>query len=892
MNDHENVEIGSEEYLKSLSTETLDSFSRIAVAASNKSSTSPSGNPIANAQTFTGATAQQGLEQGRRSLQEGYRRLQVEPAIARIIYEDEDGKSHTQFISRTISIGDRGVSVASQRAPIGRLASLDVGDSAIVELPGGSKELTLLEVTIFQPKKDNEGWDALDSVYKHESGLVKSFNSLRQLLTFFDIEDDFDAFLQGGESEAAIIDGITHQIRTAMELRDQPILDKFQDEIYRLPLDSQLFIAGPPGTGKTTTLIKRLGQKLDFEYLSDTEKKLVEKEISDIPYEQNWLMFTPTELLKHYLKEAFSREQVPAGGQHIRTWEKTRHDLARNVMGLLQTGNNKGKFIFKPEVHYLKPEIEINPSQWFAAFEGFFLHQFFKSLQDACKNLSTVAAEEKGADNDWLVGLQNLLESQQPNLSSFIAAIEPYSGSVQTMLGRYNSEANKLSESTVKSLYKLDKEVFVQLAELLNQMSLEKIQLEEDEELDEEDATRPLKQLSPADAAKQLIQVFKSIGRTRYLGRSISKTSKNGRILAFLGDKAPEQDVLKKIGELVFIVGNLRVLERASRNYVTNIGNVYKRFCREHGDFYQNKEDMQYICAPELDAIILLTLKHAHQLLNVPAVSRNANESNYSFLSVIRSQFKDQIFVDEATDFSTLQLAAMQLLVSPATRSFFACGDFNQRLTREGIKESSDFDALPMKLSIRPITTVYRQSQILNDLARKLLSLSNGDTTSVGELPKDYHHQGVQPVLAEGLQNIDEIAQWLAGRIDEVERSVAKLPTIGVLVNDESVVAQLAEALNKSLSDLNITAEACSDGKSLGEAADVRIFSAEHIKGLEFEAVFFVGIDELAEQKPDLFEKYLYVGVTRAASYLGITCKTRLPEKIESLRASFMETWG
>ena len=31
-------------------------------------------------------------------------------------------------------------------------------------------------------------------------------------------------------------------------------------------------------------------------------------------------MFTPTELLKQYLKEAFTKERVPAGNKHISTW--------------------------------------------------------------------------------------------------------------------------------------------------------------------------------------------------------------------------------------------------------------------------------------------------------------------------------------------------------------------------------------------------------------------------------------------------------------------------------------------------------------------------------------------------------------------------------------------
>jgi len=66
----------------------------------------------------------------------------------------------------------------------------------------------------------------------------------------------------------------------------------------------------------------------------------------------------------------------------------------------------------------------------------------------------------------------------------------------------------------------------------------------------------------------------------------------------------------------------------------------------------------------------------------------------------------------------------------------------------------------------------------------------------------------------------------------------------------------------------------------------------QHIKGLEFEAVFFVGMDRLAENKPDLIDKYLYVGATRAATYLGIACENTIPEKLEALRSRFSDGWG
>jgi DNA helicase IV len=152
-------------------------------------------------------------------------------------------------------------------------------------------------------------------------------------------------------------------------------------------------------------------------------------------------------------------------------------------------------------------------------------------------------------------------------------------------------------------------------------------------------------------------------------------------------------------------------------------------------------------------------------------------------------------------------------------------------------------------------------------------------------------HTGFEPVLVEGCSENKLVVKWLSERIQEVERSVKQMPTIAVLVNHEDEVKPVAEALNELLEDVNLKAVACTEGKSLGEGTEVRVFDVQHIKGLEFEAVFFVGIDRLAAQIPDLFGKYLYVGATRAATYFGMTCDKKLPEVIEPLRDSFREHW-
>jgi hypothetical protein len=55
--------------------------------------------------------------------------------------------------------------------------------------------------------------------------------------------------------------------------------------------------------------------------------------------------------------------------------------------------------------------------------------------------------------------------------------------------------------------------------------------------------------------------------------------------------------------------------------------------------------------------------------------------------------------------------------------------------------------------------------------------------------------------------------------------------------------------------------------------------------------VFFVGVDTLAAMKPDLFDKYLYVGTTRGDLSRSHLHWLRATEKIEPLRGSFITDW-
>jgi predicted NACHT family NTPase len=132
---------------------------------------------------------------------------------------------------------------------------------------------------------------------------ISSFREfLRSLGLAADEMDLLEAALAEDRKAGLVVEGLRRNAITKMELRDQAILDEYQDEIFRLPLDTRLVILGPPGTGKTTTLIKRLGLKLDQEYLSAEEKDLIETTAAGTArHAQSWIMFTPTDLLQRRL---------------------------------------------------------------------------------------------------------------------------------------------------------------------------------------------------------------------------------------------------------------------------------------------------------------------------------------------------------------------------------------------------------------------------------------------------------------------------------------------------------------------------------------------------------------------------------------------------------------
>jgi hypothetical protein len=145
----------------------------------------------------------------------------------------------------------------------------------------------------------------------------------------------------------------------------------------------------------------------------------------------------------------------------------------------------------------------------------------------------------------------------------------------------------------------------------------------------------------------------------------------------------------------------------------------------------------------------------------------------------------------------------------------------------------------------REIKALYRQSSRLQALSDSILQ-SFADVAADGAIRADIVANEVPPVLLESHGDTVRLSAWLADRIREIERSLDELPTLAVFVSSEDEVEPLTIALNREFEQDNLQAVACIRGQIRGVDREVRVFDVQHVKGLEFEAAFFVGIDKLA----------------------------------------------
>jgi hypothetical protein len=852
---------------------------------------------LASVNTLNAGLAIQNLSSISDEIKRELRHLCAEPAIARLVLRDESDKEEIYFISRTGSppaARGRGI-VASYRSPIGRLASLPVGADQQIRTPTGVRSFELVERAALHPALTGAEWDSINTVLQNLNYGPLTVVSLRELLRTVEPGDDvdlLDSLLAEGRAADNVLEGLRRSAIMKMGLRDQPLLDQYQDEIFRLPLDTRLVILGPPGTGKTTTLIKRLGLKLDSGFLEEDEQSLVAQTMAGPQgHGQSWLMFTPTELLKQYVKESFNREGIAASDLRIQTWNDFRRELARNQLGVLRTATGSGSFVLKDTLASLQASTLERQTQWFEQFSNWQADAFWSELQQHAETLAQDADQTVSRLGKRLVEAVDSAPSNAPVTRFF--AIAEISEAIAALLERLRIEADGKIRSAFARELKKDPALLTELVKFVGMLS-DGVDDQDDPEADEDEEIRQPRAEREA-AFDAYTRAVRAQARGEVTKRAVGKQTKNGRIIEWLGTRSLPLAELQSVGQSLQLQASARRFVNPLRRYIAGIPLRYRRFRREQqaeGRWYRADSFALGDLAPlEVDLIVLAMLRVARGLLADRRISRDVDQARYASLKTIQALFRTQILVDEATDFSPVQLACMAALCDPASQSFLACGDFNQRITEWGSRSEADLKWVFPDIEVRSINISYRHSRQLNEFAKRVALLSSPDAPDA-QLPAHVDNEGVPPVLVKGLSDRLAVAAWLTDRIVEIERFTGTMPSIAVLVNDEEDVVPVATALDAALTDKNIRAVPCSRGQTVGQENDVRVFDVQHIKGLEFEAVFFVSVDELATRFPALFDKYLYVGATRAAYYLGLTTSgPSLPPKLLSLEDAFYERW-
>jgi hypothetical protein len=591
-----------------------------------------------------------------------------------------------------------------------------------------------------------------------------------------------------------------------------------------------------------------------------------------------------------FVKEAFARENIPASDERISTWDDFRRDLARHRFGILRSGGGRGTFVMKDDVPSLQLTTLARQRDWFADFDAWQSEYFWNDLRANAQALAAYKEPEIAR-----LGAQ-LLTTLPDTLSGTNAAAFPglasFAGEVQALIARLRTATDATIRTAIGQELKKDKTFLDRLADFV--ATLADADEGDDEDGEIEDDRRPVRVGKDA-AVDALTRAIRGKARARSTGRTLNRDTRNGRIVEWLGERGLSNSELLPIGESIQLQGAARRFVNPLQRYYSGLPGRYRRYRRARqaeGRWYSaNDLPPTDVHALEVDIMLLGLLKAGRRMFEDRRIARAFAQGEYRPLAPIRELYRTQVVVDEATDFSPVQLACMAQLCDPATNSFVACGDFNQRITLWGSRSDADLRWVYPDLDIRAITITYRHSQQLNELARSIANLSTPHTREA-QLPSRTNNEGFKPVLATSMAEHAEIGTWVSARVEEIERLSKELPPIAVLVSNEDEVVPLADFLNDILRAKNIRAVPCSRGQLAGQDNDVRVFDVQHIKGLEFEAVFFVGVDRLAKRYPDLFEKYLYVGATRAAMFLGITSSVAtLSEQITDLTGQFGQKW-
>ena len=679
---------------------------------------------------------------------------------------------------------------------------------------------------------------------------------------------------------------LTRYIRQQGKLRFNPILDPVQNRIKTQNLFNGITVVidGGPGTGKTTTMIQRLKYLTDWDaieedFMNETNLYQLSPAQRDhldaaIKGQRDWMFFSPSQLLKEYLADAMNREGLTNTNAKVWNWVEYMNKVVRENYLLIDPSNDRAPF----KASRSKEVLFYNCSNIIDSLSAFFLDNF-KQIKN---KFPKIADSEK--QYLWMSIAANIQkrfeDSDDSSLQQFIQLFHSleqlYSKDCKELLLENRTTIGRIADE-IYLLSKEKSEIYEELTSLANIQVAE--QTEETEE--EQDAADETEVNEEEFDSKIILMIRTWLKRYCYNKKNADArlTPKQERLSELLIPLLTEdhQKKLDRIGELALFEQFAKYTRGIQSNLFGGFAVKYKRFRRQaftSKDKNWNLTELEALLKrregkelhPQEQALLIGFINNLVKM----ALRINKGNMNHPFVMAYHELARPIIGVDEATDFSECDIYAMQSLLYHDYNSFTLCGDLMQRLTPQGIHSWNNIAPFIDNLKLLEMRTSYRQSASLLKVAQDLYE----DT--IGEAP-NYKAYMKSTKVPEPLAFVsdDESAKisWIEKRINEVYIAYGKkLPSIAIFLNKKDEIREFVDRLRDTdfIYDAGIEIVDGSEGNVLASSNQIRVYPIDVVKGMEFDVVFFHNIDN-ATVDDDLIKRFIYVGVSRAAFFLGIT---------------------
>ncbi len=705
-------------------------------------------------------------------------------------------------------------------------------------------------------------------------------------------------------------------IRRQASLRLNPNLSDEQENIKRSHVldGTTIVINGGPGTGKTTTLIQRLKLLISQSDLIDYRENNENCQLTDEQIriasdpERNWIFFSPTELLRQFMRDNMNYEGLTDTNRKTVVWfdylrktlvrdkykfagEDYPFDFAKASMNERPIYNGShvaliNRFI-REYIMEMKKKLQIVAE---IDTSGFKWKQIGKRISDVCKGADKVVIATSSLVR-LMLELDKLHEMEMPaGIPSAKEVVEKYKELMQYYSTKFFAEWRK-DVAFYNDL--------IEMAKTWKNNNLTEEEEEEVAEMDEEDVL--------AGVENKLLTTLKTLIKRMALHSIDSKITIGGRTKQ-LYEKVGSRMQITDFSDLAEYAYFMQYFYPVIHNYegylLSKITSVYKNFRRE-----ALKSNMAGWNRPLLRQIVeegknrplcqqeqaLLIGFINNLILSIRSVSvRRFDSLKHKYALAYKDVCRPVIGVDEATDYTLVDYYAINSLRHYKVSSFTLTGDMMQGLRADGITNWMDLQRpnIFSNVEIMNLTMSYRQSPKLMRLADAIYERTMGKPSPY-RCSMEQEKDCPNPLIFESTDE-EEKAEWIAGRVLEVKAKYGFVPSIAVFVADKNDASQLETILKDDgrLENNGIDVKDCCAGDNLSASDMLRIFPLDKVKGMEFEVVFFHNIDKVKATK--LISRYLYVGLSRATFFMGVTASDVNIGILPDILNEFDEenTWG